>query len=78
METQDKSTSQTDWDPLADKHAPWWVTVGMILLLPYMVVGLLWMNAHAGSMEMLTPFGAIDYLARIFLWPLYMIGLLPS
>jgi hypothetical protein len=78
METRDKTASKTDWDPIGHHHAPWWMTVGMILILPYMVVGLLYMNAHADSMEMLTPFGAIDYLARIFLWPLYMIGLIPS
>ncbi|RJS45563.1 hypothetical protein D4739_04570 [Nocardioides cavernaquae] len=77
MEMKDKTTPESDWDPIAHHHAPGWMTVAVILGIPYLVAGLLYMNSHASSIELLTPFGAIDYLAQIFLWPLYMIGLLP-
>ena len=77
MEMKDKTRPEPEWDPIAHHHAPGWMTVAVILGIPYVVVGLLVMNGNSSSLEMLTPFGAIDYLARIFLWPLYMIGLLP-
>jgi hypothetical protein len=78
MKTNDKSTPEIDWDPLAHHHAPAWMTLAVVLVAPYMIVGLLFMNGNSSSLEMLTPLGAIDYLARVFLWPLYMIGLIPS
>jgi hypothetical protein len=77
MESQDKAASQVEWDPIAHHHAPWWMTLGVVLFLPYLVVGLLYMNSRASSIELLTPLGVIDFLAQIFLWPLYMIGMLP-
>lgn len=71
METQEKAVTEID---MVDHHrASRWLTVLVVLAVPYIVVGVLWMDHTAADVDLLTFGGLFTWLAQIALWPLGML-----
>lgn len=68
----------TDAVAETDSNVPEWLpTLLVVGALAYVIVGVLWMDSHGtGPQSTLDANSIFQFLAAVFLWPLYLVGLL--
>jgi hypothetical protein len=59
-----------------EQQSPWPVLLAFGFL-GYVIVGVLWADAHPEDRNRLMGFDVVDFFSQVFLWPLHLIGALP-
>lgn len=71
--TQDKQLAD---EKKSTDESPWAVLFAIAFLF-YIIVGVLWADAHPDDRNSLIGMDVLDFLSQVLLWPLHLIGILP-